>query len=200
MDDITEAFANISVEDFLRTTSAIKTHEYEPDFAAQYGDGVNNWKGWTDMLVESCVSDLQNEEFAAFAVLHNPRAQRFFKPDDDETAFDFANRLNREALDMEATWIFSAMFVPGRTYSEDEVPPVVDADNRDELQRALEEGVLHMGICWFSRGVCDEIVKGVKPVVEEAGMITYNQDTEEIEQTRGAIEPEHNPFHNVLGA
>lgn len=188
-DDISEAFASISVEDFLRDTSAIRTVEYEDDFATQYGDGENNWRGWTASLVASCVDDLP-DNFHTFAVLHNKKSQRYYQPDGDETAYDFARRLNREALNMEATWFFSAMMVPGRTYSDGEEPPHVDADDPDSLIEALDNGVLQMGVCWFSRGYCN-------PTVEEAGMITYDEE-KGIQNVTGGISPEHNPFHGVL--
>lgn len=189
-DHISEAFATITIEDFLRSTSAIKVVDYDQEAMVQYSNGENNWRHWTDMLVESCIDDLP-DDFQAFAVLHNDTSQRFFQPDDDETAFDFAKRLNREALDMEASWFFSAMMVPGRTYDEDATPPPIDPDNRDDLIQALDEGILQMGVCWFSRGYC-------RPMVEEAGMLRYDHTTDSVDHVRGAIEPEHNPFHNVL--
>ena len=163
--------------------------EYEQDFTEQYGDGINNWRGWTKNLVDSCIEDLPND-FHAFAVLHNNQAQRYFQPDDDETAFDFARRLNREAINMEATWFFSAMMVPGRTYDEGDEPPPIDADDRDSLIEALNEGDLKMGVCWFSRGRCN-------PTVEEAGMITYLEE-DGYDCVTGAIDAEHNPFDEVL--
>jgi len=189
-DDISEAFRNISVNDFLRDTSAAKTYDLSPEDQAT-AVGLDNFHKFTNALVEQCTDTVEQSEFTAFGILHNAVHERYFYPDDDETAYHFAARLKREASDMAATWCFAAVMTPGRTYDaddEDLLEPI-DPDNKEQVADLLAAGVLQVGVCWYS-----EIHEG-ELRHRRSGMIMVDNPEEQVE---GDIEAEHNPFHYVL--
>jgi hypothetical protein len=192
MDDISAAFENISVEDFLRESSAKTVTHLDPDEHAA-AVGIDNFNHFTNAHIQSCVDALNESEFTAFSVLHNAKEERYFQPDDDETAYHFATRLKREAATMCATWVFIALVTPGRTYDqedEDLIEPI-DPDNRKQVNDLIESGVLQVSVCWYS----DYNENGERH--RRSGMINLDNPAEQVE---GDIDAEHNPFHDVLGA
>lgn len=192
-DEIAKAFADIKPEDFFRDTSAqdriTYTHEH-----AHLTTGINHFNGFVDAHVQRSKEQTYSEHgFHAFSTLHNPTEQRHFHPDDDETAHQYAERLAREAKDMQATWFFTAMLAPGRAYSGDEVPPDIDADNPQELAAAIESGVLRLSICWYAQD--DE----ESPPFRRSGIITLDSDGHPESSIEGEIDADSNPFHYVMG-
>lgn len=192
MDDISAAFEKISVEDFIRESSAQTVTQLNLEEQAA-ATGRDNFNHFTNAHLDSCVDQIKAEEFTAFSILHNPREERYFQPDDDETAYHFAARLKREAQDMKATWMFVALITPGRTYDQDDddlIEPI-DPDNRKQVNDLIEAGVLQVSVCWYS----DFNESGERH--RRSGMINLEDPAEQVE---GDIEAEHNPFHEVLDA
>jgi len=190
MDDISEAFQHISVDDFLRDTSAVKAVDLSLEDQAT-AVGLDNFHKFTNALIEQCADSVEQSEFTAFGILHNATHERYFYPDDDETAHHFAARLRREAQDMTATWCFAAVMTPGRTYDaddEDLLEPI-DADNKEQISDLLAAGVLQVGVCWYSE-IHEDAVRH-----RRSGMIMVDNPEEQVE---GDIDEEHNPFHHVL--
>lgn len=189
-DDISEAFQRISMDDFLRNTSAVKSVDLTLE-DQRGATGLDNFHKFTNALVKQCADNLEQSEFHAFGILHNKTAERYFYPDDDETAYHFAGRLHREAQDMSATWCFAAVLTPGRTYDSDDEDLLepIDPDNREQISDLLSAGVLQLGACWYSE-IHEKDVRH-----RRSGMIMMDNPEEQVE---GDINEEHNPFHHVL--
>lgn len=191
-DDITQAFSKISVDDFLRDTSAWDTITYTTE-QAHYTSGRNNFMGFVDAQVRRCYERAEGPGFHAFSTLHSTVEQRHYHPDDDETAPQYASRLSREAKDMSATWFFTAMLAPGRAYDPSEgEPPDIDPDNPEELAAAIASGAVHMSICWFAQ--CNENNESFR----RSGIIILDEDGHPSSSAEGQIDAAANPFHDVL--
>lgn len=175
---IHQLFSDISVEDFLRETSAESTENL---------DGRTNFDEFTDTLVEECIEHIEQQNFFAFAVLNTDRQQRFFRPDDDETAFHFAARLQREAKQMTATWLFTAMLAPARSYEPGDDLSDVDPNDPAQVQHALDTGKLRMGVCWFAHNKEQD--------QQRSGFFSTENPEEAME---GHVEAAHNPFNDVM--
>jgi hypothetical protein len=189
MDDISEAFRSISMDDFIRDTSAVKVVDLTLE--QQTSTGLDSFHKFTNALIEGCTDSLEQGAFTAFGVLHNATHERYFYPDDDETAYHFAARLKREASMMTATWCFAAVMTPGRTYNstdEDLLEPI-DPDNREQISDLLAAGILQVGVCWYSEIHEDDVRH------RRSGMIMADNPEEQVE---GDIDAEHNPFHQIL--
>lgn len=108
-DDITALFDGIEPADFFRTTSAVAHEEYLD---------VINGKVEFEAFVEKHLDNVRatyNEDPAEFdpvAVLHCPEGTRVFLPDEDETNEMYMSRLQREAVEFQATWFFVGMVAP----------------------------------------------------------------------------------------
>lgn len=192
-DEIAQAFESITPEDFHRETSALDRLTYSPD-QGHFTAGVNNFNGFVDAHVRRSKDATHKPSgFHAFSTLHNTTEQRHYHPDDDETANQYASRLNREAQEMGATWFYTAMLAPGRAYTEEESPPEIDADNPEELAAAIEAGVLHLSICWFAQSNEQD------PPFLRSGIIVLDSDGHPISEIEGEIDADSNPFHNVMG-
>lgn len=192
MDDISAAFEKISVEDFIRASSALTVTSWDEEDRAAAA-GRDNFNHFTNAQIQSCVDAINDSEFTAYSILHNVQEERYFQPDDDETAYHFAARLKREAKAMAATWMFVALITPGRTYDqedEDLIEPI-DPDNRKQVNDLIEAGVLQVSVCWYS----DYNENGERH--RRSGMIDLDNPAEQVE---GDIDAEHNPFHEVLDA
>lgn len=191
-DEIAQAFEDISVTDFLRETSAMDRITYGPEHA-HVTSGRNNFMGFVDAQVRRCHDQAENAKFHAFSTLHNKTEQRHYHPDDDETAPQYAERLAREALEMDASWFFTAMLAPGRAFNPDEEsPPEIDADNPEELKAALESGLVRMSICWFAQSN-----EGAPE--RRSGIIVLNEHLTPESSIEGEIDADNNPFHYVMG-
>lgn len=192
-DDISQAFREVSVADFERETSALDRIVYEPEHE-RFTSGRNNFNGFVDSQIDRSKEQANAHGFHAFSTLHNATEQRHYHPDEDETASQYAERLAREARNMQATWFFNAMFAPGRAYQDGEEPPDIDVDDPDAIREALESGQLHLSICWFAQ--CNEEVEPFRRsgiiVLDEEGHTTPTE-------VEGDIDPESNPFHYVMG-
>lgn len=178
--EIAEMFSHITVEDFIRETSAESVENL---------DGRTNFDEFTELLVTVCVEQLEQNQFFAFAVMNTETQQKFFRPDDDETAFHFADRLHREAAQMSATWLFTAMFAPSRTYPEGADLSDINPNDVQQVKAALDAGDLKMSVCWYSHAIDEGR--------QRSGMVHVTDGS--IEKIEGRVEPQHNPFHQVLG-
>lgn len=191
MDEISEAFRDVSVADFVRPTSAVAEQAYGNDFT-EVTRGVTHWNNFVDgLLLVSRSSAAKPGEFQPWAVLHSPTVQRTFVPDGDETVTQFATRLKREAEDMQATWFFTAILSCGRAYNSEDSPPNIDPDNEDELQEALDRGEIEVAICWYA-----EMHEKSKQQ-HRAGIIGFTDGVPN-QGIEGDIDAEKNPFHWVL--
>lgn len=189
-DEIAQAFETISVEDFLRDTSAMGTIKYTPE-QERFTTGRNNFMGFVDAQILRCHERAEGPGFHAFSTLHSRSEQRHYHPDDDETAPQYAKRLAREAQEMHATWFFTAMLAPGRAYDPDQgEPPDIDPDDPEQLQEALASGLVHLSICWFAESTDDNLIR--------SGIIILD-DGKPVHSVEGQIDPEANPFQYVLG-
>lgn len=156
MDHIESAFAGVTVEDFLRDTSAVWTQRFadlQPhDRRRVRPTGEQNFNEWVEVMLEvtreAAASPLG---FHPIAMIHSQEQQRRFAPDEDDTVPSFAQRLGRESRAMNGTWLFVAVESQGRVYPVDEEPPPpVDASDVTEIQHALDAGTLQAGICWVA--------------------------------------------------
>lgn len=194
-DEISNAFADLEPDDFLRETSAMDRITYTPEM--QYlTAGENHFHGFVDAhLRRSREATHKPGGFHAFSTLHNTTEQRHYHPDDDETASQYATRLAREAKEMNATWLYTAMLAPGRAYSENEEPPPdIDPDDSTALAAALHEGTLHLSVCWFAQ--CNE----TDPPLRRSGIIILDSAGHATEvEIEGEIDADNNPFHYVMG-
>lgn len=191
MDEISEAFQDVSVADFERKTSAVAEQAYGDDFT-DVTRGVTHWNTFVDgLLLVSRSAAAKPGEFQPWAVLHSPNMQRTYVPDADETVVQFSERLRREAHDMGATWFFTAILSCGRAYNSDEDPPTIDPDNIDELQDALDRGEIEVAICWYA-----ELREG-GDTKHRAGIIGFT-DGAPNQGIEGDIDADKNPFHYVL--
>ena len=192
-DEIAQAFEGISVEDFLRETSAMDRTTYGPEHA-HFTVGRNNFNGFVDAQVRRCHERAHRGGFHAFSTLHNKVEQRHYHPDDDETAAHYAQRLTREAQEMDASWFFTAMLAPGRAFNPDEEEPEeIDPDDPVALQAALDAGLVRMSICWFAQSNDDR-----QPFCR-SGIIILDDAMEPESAVEGEIDAENNPFHYVMG-
>jgi hypothetical protein len=192
VDEIGEAFKNVSVQDFVRDTSAIAEQRYGDDFKESTRGDVA-----FDRFVDGCILTSRTAaarpgDFRPWSVLHNAEMQRTFTPDDDETIVDYAHRLHREAKAMNATWFFTAIMSCGRAYNSDEPPDPVDANDPEQLQAALERGELEVCICWYAEKREEEEGR------HRAGIIGFTDDGYPSTGIEGDIDPDKNPFHHVL--
>lgn len=191
LDEISQAFAEITPEDFFRETSAISTIVY-PENKKHITAGVDNFHSFVDALVnrskEICS---EGEGFTPFSVLHNSEKQRLFHPDDDETAPNYAARLNREARDMDATWMFTAMLAPGRAYPLSEDRESFDPDDSDGIRDALIRGDLDICICWYA-----QMREGV--MHERGGIVPLDDNNNPGDGVEGVIDSDTNPYYEVL--
>jgi hypothetical protein len=194
LDDITKAFIDISPEDFLRETSAVKSVDYPPA-AIRLGlsQGRDNFNRFVEANLESCRADAAHEHgFHSFSALSSHDKQRHFRPDDDETPVDYAKRLARESAQMDATWYFTAMVAPGRSFTGEVTPQDLDLDDLDAIDRALNDGELSVGICWSA---------GCREVAESAyrgGILYLDADGLVANEVEGELDPSTDAFHAIL--
>lgn len=196
MDDIEAAFAAIRPEDFFRATSARWTTKYNDLPATRRPRGVAGRSHFNDFVegmlgISRSMSRHPTNHFHSFAIIHSPTEQRNFGIENDETVPDFARRLTRESHAMEGTWLFTAVMARGRSYIG-EPQPAIDATNQDEIDQALEDGILLPAICWTAalREPGDSFDRGGMLYVDRLGSITS--------EVEGQLDPQINLFHTVL--
>lgn len=192
-DEITAAFEGLTPEHLIKQSSYTGEQSY-PVGAITSGQtaGRKQFRRWVDTALEALrISTAQGHHIVAFTMLHSLDKRRYFQPDADETAPMYANRLHREAKQMNATWIFNAMVAPGAHF-EGEAPEPIDPDNFEAVQAALESGRLNMSVCWYA-----EMREGER-VLTRSGVIPVTPDGVLMAGIEGDLDPRLNPFAEVL--
>jgi len=146
LDEYEGIFEDATIADFMRSTSA----RIE---LAQTGQGVDAFNQFVDEQLRAVrMAWIAAETYMQpLALIANDEQQRIFTPDDDETLGQFVERVHREAVAMEATW----MFVAKRTMvanlgSAVEVDRDVDVTNSDEWEKAVAAGIIRLGVLWYA--------------------------------------------------
>src|SRR3954454_920996 len=103
MDDISAAFENLSIEDFIRETSAQTVTQLNLEERA-VAVGRDNFNHFTNAQIQSCVDLLHESEFTAGSVLHNAEVDLYFQLLDNETAYYNLALHKRESKAFRGTW------------------------------------------------------------------------------------------------
>jgi hypothetical protein len=196
-DEITKMFDDIRPEDFFRETSAVQTVRV-PGRVRQLGldkSNVGFEKFIRDQLTQCRIDAHQSQEFfTPRAVLANSDEWRIFHGEDDEVPADFAQRLKREAAQMNAHWSFVAMVSPARAILPGQTePPPIDPDDADAVFNALQDGALQYGVCWTAGNVTNG------PLEYRGGIIYLDDDGKPGNEVEGAMDENmEDPFTEVL--
>lgn len=192
-DEISGMFADISIADFVRESSAVSEHHYT-ELERTRVQGEEGFDSFVDQLLGTTrtAASVAPFHFQAFSVLHAPDRHRVFVPDDDETVLDYRERLRREAKRMEATWLYTVMLAPGRSYDSDENVESIDPNDAKELGAALRSGALSLCLCWFAEMIEQDETK------QRAGIIHLSDRGVPGESVEGEVDEDKNPFHHVL--
>lgn len=191
-DEFKNMFDNITPEDFIRDTSAVERVPF-PKHVQNMNLNISEL-GFTLFLrtfLDNCRRDaVTSDDFTPRAVLVNTDEQRIFHGEGDEAPVDFANRLQREAIAMNAHWMAVALVCPARAIMPGQTPPDVAVDDLDAIYSALEEGELSMGICWTAHRVGGEY---------HGGIIHLTDDGRPGEEVEGVMDESiEDPFRRVL--
>lgn len=175
-DDISALFDDIQPQDFFRETSAVASEEY-----LDVINGKVEFEAWVEDNLGK-IRDTYNDDPAEFdpvALLHCPNGTRVFLPDDDETNEMYMSRLQREAVQFEATWFCIGMVAPA----------AVCAD-RDEA--AGGNYVMQEAINWYA--------EAREPRFNQIrqGIITIRDDKQAGEMLEGTPEGASYLFRSVL--
>lgn len=152
-DEYEGIFNDATVADFLRETSAkveLPLTAQDPDAFNRFVDEQLRAVRMTWIAAEGYMQQL--------VVLVNGDQERIFTPDDDETVGQFVMRMQREAVAMEAHWVFIARRAQVATLG-DATDEDVDIDVTDpvEWQKAVAAGIVRTGLTWYAeRRVGDE--------------------------------------------
>lgn len=193
MSDDMEYFADVTVEDFLRMTSAICDTSLSQDDRAELDKRGAFTRFVQGMLVSAqTVAGILPNNFPAFAVLVSADRRRYFRPDDDETAKHWAERLQREARAMNATHMFVAMCAPARVYQPGAPVVPINPNDPQQLQAALQAGTIQLSICWFAERRDDH--KRTK----RGGVISLDAAGAPTDVVEGDIDNTKNPFAQVM--
>lgn len=152
---------------------------------------MENFNKFVDALLRVSKKQAERGEFHAFSVLHSPELWRFFRPDPDETAYEYAVRLARESEQMKAIWFFNAMVAPGRALDDPGLVPNIDPDDIEAIETALEAGNLVMSLCWYAEGEEGENRSGIIHLTQD-GIPTGTE-------VEGQMDQETNPYKDVMG-
>lgn len=175
-DDISALFDDVKPEDFFRATSAVASEEYldvingKVEFEAFVAKNIENSR---------LTYDDDPDEFDPVAVLHCPSGTRVFLPDEDETNEMYMSRLQREAVEFEATWFFIAMVCPAAVCTD-----------RDEA--AAGNYVMQDALNWYA--------EAREPRFNQIrqGIVTIKADKQSGEMLEGTPEGASYLFRSVL--
>lgn len=147
-DEFTGIFDDLTPEDFVReTTAKITTHlpgspHVGPEEFATF---VEHNIG----VVRSSSLASGGRDINPVAVLSTPSTQWIFAPTEDENMGDYIARLNHEAHQLGATWVFiSRQTLVSAKPGSDNMP---DTSDEEAVQRALEEGQLQSGVVFYAQ-------------------------------------------------
>lgn len=145
-DEYEGIFENATVADFERSTSA----KIE---LAQAGQGVEAFDRFVDEQLRAVrMAWIAAETYMQpLVLLANGKQQRVFTADDDETLGQFVQRMHREAVAMEATWVFVAKRTMVANLGHAlEVEHDTDVNDRDEYEKAVAAGLVRLGAMWYA--------------------------------------------------
>jgi hypothetical protein len=191
--DFDGVFQNATVDDFLRSTSAVgETPHTETE--REVMKKRTAFSRFVEGMVVTCKTQagINPKAFPAFAVLVGGNCRRYFRPDDDETAWQWAERLHREALAMNAEWVFVALCAPARIYNTGDVLAPIDPNDPTQLKEALSTGEISLGLCWFAERHDDT------HRVRRGGVIGLSPHGSPTDVTEGDVDEDKNPFARVL--
>lgn len=167
-DEIEGCFAEATVADFLRESSA--REEVSGHFA-----GAAAFQSFVDDQIRAVrTAWIASETYMQpLVVLASHDLERIFITDDDETLGQFVQRMSREAKAMQATWTFLAKRTmvaelgPMRETEHD-----IDVDDPEAWQQALAEGLMRLGVLWFAeRREAGEHTRRHGQMVDEVGTL-----------------------------
>lgn len=185
-------FDHLTPADFVRDTSAREVQE-TPEAISNLGlnRGRIGYDLFVDLWLTKCRQrSAEQDDFAPFAVLSNPHAEWYFEGEDDELPADFARRLQREATQLGATWLFVAMVAPGRAVYKDDEKPAPIGDDVASIEAALINGELDLCICWSSASNEDQRTR--------AGIMYLDDDGQIASEIEAPLNPDTDPFREVL--
>lgn len=155
--------------------------------------GEVGFRLFVDLLRHECRMKLVlDDEFESFAVLSSVTTQRRFLGEGDEFPDDFANRLRREARDMNATWLFVAMLSPFRVRAADADHPEIDLDDTEGIDAAIARGDLATGLIWSASQREDKISNYL------GGVIHLDEVGFPGREITGKMNPDTDTFSTVL--
>jgi hypothetical protein len=147
-DEFTGIFDELTPEDFVRETSArITTHlpgspNCGPEEFAKF---VEHNIG----VVRASSLASGGKDINPVAVLANASTQWIFAPTEEENMGEYIARLNHEAEQLAATWVFISRqtMVSARPGSED----MPDTSDEETIKEALAEGRLQSGVIFYAQ-------------------------------------------------
>ncbi len=138
-DKIERLFENVTVDDFLPSTTAVEVKTLPkptlgPDVFAEFVDtsrqaALAEWERRSDGHADP------------IAMLQSARERRIFLAEDHETNQDFWDRLHREAVQMEASWL-SMVMVSAAGALEDTQRQAFNYKDDAGIDRAVEQGLM----------------------------------------------------------
>jgi len=140
-------FEDATVADFMRKTSA------KIDLARTDRQGLDAFNLFVDEQLRAVrMAWIAAETYMQpLVLLVNHHQQRVFTADDDETVGQFFDRMHREAVAMEATWLFVAKrTMVGYLGSALDVEQDVDVTDPEEYERAVVAGIVRLGVMWYA--------------------------------------------------
>lgn len=187
-------FDHLTPADFLRETSA-RNEQPTPQPLRNLGlnRGPIGFDLFVDLWLTQCRERAATEDdFAPFAVLSSPEAERYFEGEDDELPADFARRLQREASQMGAAWLFVAMVAPARAIHRDDESPDEIGDDVASIEKALIDGQLDLCVCWSSAFSEDNVHR------TRAGIMYLDDEGQIGQEIEAPLNPATDPFREVL--
>jgi len=186
-DEFSGIFDHLDPEDFTLTTSAV-------DEVSRENKGIDAFNAFVDEQLRAVRMAYKAAEgvINPIAILASPAKQRMFTPEADEDMGQYVKRLNREAKAMGATWVFISRktLVGSRMVSPDQLR---DVNDPDEVQKAIEDGLLVTGLIWFAeRREGDERHR-------RHGVIESNANHQLKEPSEGSEEQALPLFDRILG-
>lgn len=140
-DEFTDIFAEATVADFLRSSSArdemARTDDFDTFVAEQIRAVRTAW-----IASETYMQPL--------ALVADDRTQKIFIPDDDETLRQFVERVHREAKAMGATWTFVAKRTMVASFGATDDGYDVSIDDEEAWEKAVAEGLVNLGVVWYA--------------------------------------------------